>query len=504
MSTDVRRRKKNEFDREQVPMEIVVAAQRLQERFMAEGFPSFTLAEQFAYLIYIRMKRPDTELLPFDLSWIRPGEKDLQTVLDELSRENNAPDFLFGAKLLEEHRLLFEVWNLTSEVIRLCGAQETGKGECRQQGNDVSALQMNIASIKNEEAVRERAALVLDCILDTVRATCRDVFLTPRPLVHAIGAMLDWEQAETFWDPACGTGSFLAEAWSRKGKKGKLSGLSGTELSETMILEARIRRYFNNMPRERTVLVQGNAFSCAGVQYDRIVSNPPVISSAGEGRGDYRPEIATRKVNLQFLQLIMDSLKKGGQAAVIINENVLFSDQATEIAIRKRLVERQGLYAVISLPQGAFAPAATGKMSVLFFGGACKPSVFFYEVEHIGSSRFEKHGDAAESDLPDLLRKWKNRSKLLEKWQAACETSVAVNEYHVEVPGKWKQKNCWFASREAIRRTAYNLAAKIYRPQEKQREVYEAPEQILKTLAELERRTKDKIDELTEIMKDYE
>ena len=82
-------------------------------------------------------------------------------------------------------------------------------------------------------------------------------------------------------------------------------------------------------------------------------------------------------------------LKTGGRCACIVPDGVLFGSSAAHKAIRRELVEKNRLEAIISMPSGVFKPYAGVSTAILIFtrtghGGTDK--VWFYDMKADGLS----------------------------------------------------------------------------------------------------------------------
>lgn len=98
---------------------------------------------------------------------------------------------------------------------------------------------------------------------------------------------------------------------------------------------------------------------------------------------------------------------------MIVPDGVLFSSSNAHKDLRRILVEDQKLDAVISMPPGVFRPYAGVSTAILLFtktnsGGT--DEVWFYDMRSDGFSLDDKRTPQPErSDLPDILKRWKNR-----------------------------------------------------------------------------------------------
>lgn len=97
-------------------------------------------------------------------------------------------------------------------------------------------------------------------------------------------------------------------------------------------------------------------------QWDYILTNPPV------GAGTIRAEtsvITSNRTEVCFLYKAISLLKDGGKACVLLPDGVL--ENPTSSKLRRDVLEKCDIEAIISLPKFAFAPYTKEKMYALFF-----------------------------------------------------------------------------------------------------------------------------------------
>lgn len=207
-------------------------------------------------------------------------------------------------------------------------------------------------------------------------------FFTPRRLIESVVRCIkpDPRTAKDFtlMDPACGTGGFLLASyeWFKQ--------LTGGAIERSLSQRVHNRTYYGqdhgDRPRRLALMnfhLHGLADNVTGgdtiydppgsEKYDVVLTNPPFKSSSSGGvpnRDDF--VVSTSNKQLNFLQHIITVLKPGGRAAVVLPDNVLFTDQAGEVM--EQLCTRCDLHTVLRLPRGTFSPYCPGvKANVLFF-----------------------------------------------------------------------------------------------------------------------------------------
>ena len=155
-------------------------------------------------------------------------------------------------------------------------------------------------------------------------------------------------------------------------------------------------------------------------KYSLILANPPFKGSldAESVSGDLLKVCKTKKTELLFLALFVRMLKVGGRCACIVPDGVLFGSSKAHKDIRKEIVENQRLEAVISMPSGVFKPYAGVSTAILIFtktehGGT--DNVWFYDMTADGFSLDDKRSPIAENDIPDIIERFKNLDKEIDR-----------------------------------------------------------------------------------------
>lgn len=465
---------------------------RCIERIQLAGDSVLILPGQFAAMMCVR--RYLAEPLEHSENFLQGRLTD-----DEIGfyfrrcKESGAP--VIGELVLTEDK------NLLRELYLL--ARLVGR-ECDKRGSEAGSVLEN----------------VMEYLLETIQQVRgREYFFTPSAVAELMIGLLRPTRG-AFWDPACGSGTLLCEAAKlmRRESGAEGSSIRGTDISSRMREVAGSNLWIREMawdweetgipaggslrwavrmnwPRLET----GDAFEIEE-QFDYIAANPPV-SSVHAVAGATRGHIAlTGALHLQFLQHIMKSLKESGRAVVLVNEGVLFSRKSAERAIRRVLVERHGLRAVVSLPPRAFAPYTHAKASILLFEGEGRGAseVFFYDVERLGYSLDKNRCPQEGNDIPDVLEKESGRGELYDRWRREKGRSSVYNSSGVEVPEDWAEKKVWFADPEQIRQREYDLLPATYRPrQEIEEQEPERPEELMRELLAMEREIQERLERIS-------
>jgi type I restriction enzyme M protein len=224
-------------------------------------------------------------------------------------------------------------------------------------------------------------------------------FFTPREVIRAVVCAVNPQMGKTVYDPCCGTGGFLIEAYKHmvaQGPTGTQIDLLKTETfwgredaNEAIpITLANMVLHDIDLPRIwhgntlTGIATEPALFEGAPMQFDYILTNPPFGSKEGK---DAQAAFAykTGKGQVLFLQHIIDSLAADGTCGMVIDEGVLFHTKTAAYQQTKRkLLNECDLWCIVSLPSGVFVNAGAGaKTNLLFFTkGRATKRIWYYDL----------------------------------------------------------------------------------------------------------------------------
>jgi|SRR5882724_184652 len=322
-------------------------------------------------------------------------------------------------------------------------------------------------------------------------------FLTPRHLIRAIVKMVDPQISQTVFDPSFGTGGFLIAAYDHI----KVANSDPKNVVEKINGNGQLvkRGYGDRLKADQWEFLRNHTFfgfdvdphivrlgmmnlilhgledskilrhdSIAGQvgewddkQFDIILANPPFAGSMNTDRVRESLPVISTKTEVLFLGLMIQALRDGGRCGVIVPEGLLFGGSKSHKEVRRLLLEKCDLQAVVSFPSGAFKPYSGVKTSALIFTkGKPTKKVWFYEVTMDGFSLDDKRQPTPDkNDIPDLIEKW---------------------------PKREASKNSWLATIEQVRATDFVLTAGRYKKVTREKTTYDAPSEIVGDVIKLE------------------
>jgi type I restriction enzyme M protein len=336
---------------------------------------------------------------------------------------------------------------------------------------------------------------IFEHLLEEVKESGKNgQFRTPRHVIRFMVEALNPALGTTVLDPACGSGGFLLNTilhwkathtdrevlklewdgtphdvrpvWPKGMQLDLNSCFHGYDNDRTMVRIAWMNLILHDL--EFPSITQLDSLSKRltdeqSATYDHILANPPFTGSVDEGdlstnrqrfpagKGD-KP--ITTKSELLFVWLILDLLKIGGRAAVIVPDGVLFGNSNAHRELRCQLLFENTLEAVISLPANMFQPYSGVKTSILIFQRAQNPQskpaagepprtqeVWFYEIQDeaytLDQKRKERYGQ--ENDLWDALAKFFAWKKYLAgQAESSPEKSLAALRHAATSTGYWQ------------------------------------------------------------------
>lgn len=406
--------------------------------------------------------KPLRKLFSADYIWKNPktgaeetNENRLFSYLATVSNEQilselNDNFFPFYSSILNNARQVFES-NLPQKVQdQLVLIEEVFSNSNFTNNVNSGNLGEVISIVANdiEEARLLKTDLLGDAIESALSETggTKDVglFRTPDHIRQFMTALIEPTFDDVIFDPACGTGGFLFDAfefvmrrvdpdreWPGEKAHSELAawfdeyfkfnqldfpsieqttqfyrnGVTGIEYLGMIRKMAAINFYIRGLNPAN--IEQGDSLAKYKPVTDHesksvILANPPFGAERDqEAYPDVWQEYSKEsETTILFVKLMFEQLKASGRCAVVVSEGFHTWDQFSAKALRKMLLDEAQLKAVISLPQGVFvSKGGVGpKTSILIFEKGGKTDwTWFYKVTNdgysMGTNRKEQKGN---------------------------------------------------------------------------------------------------------------
>lgn len=275
-------------------------------------------------------------------------------------------------------------------------------------------------------------------------------YFTRRHYTHIFSKLLlkeeqfyDKDRTFSIIDPACGTGGFLTESFkvlknnyektqtyndeSKKflsyncfyGIDVRSENISRTRLNMFLVGDGHTNMFDDNSLKPE----KDSGKNLLNQKYQYVITNPPYGNGSIKADTD---SITSSRNEIAFLCRIINLLKIGGKACVVIPDGVL--ENPSYKNFRKEILEKCNIDAIISLPKFAFAPYTKEKTYAVFFTKKSEKntkiqtdSIWMYIIDNDGLANSDKR-------FPTKLRNNRNGWK-------HDEISGWVNTEGEEKPG---------------------------------------------------------------------
>ena len=230
-------------------------------------------------------------------------------------------------------------------------------------------------------------------------------FFTPREVIRAMVKTVAPKLGETVYDPGCGTGGFLAQAYEHmKADLGQSATASQLEQLRTATFYGREKEnliypvalanlvlhgidqpniwHGNTLTRNESY---GGLFQGAPDLFDVVLMNPPFGGREGTDAQTRYP-YKTGATQVLFLQEVIDSVKPSGRAGIVVDEGLLFrTNENAFVQTKRKLLDECDLWCLISLPSGVFNQSGAGvKTNLLFFNkGKATEKTWYYDLSDV-------------------------------------------------------------------------------------------------------------------------
>lgn len=325
-------------------------------------------------------------------------------------------------------------------------------------------------------------------------------FRTPRHIIRMMVELMNPTSKDVIVDPACGSAGFLVETgeYLRNNEpdlfnyQDKLEHFNNTmfygfDMDRTMLRISAMNLMQHGIENPnidyKDSLSEDNEDKS---KYTLVLANPPFKGSIDSERTskDLLEVTKTKKTELLFLALFLKILKTGGRVASIVPDGVLFGSSNAHKSIRKEIVENHKLEAIISMPSGVFKPYAGVSTAIMIYtktgvGGTNK--VWFYDMTADGFSLDDQRQPVKENDIPDIIKRFKNRESEEEQNRKRTEKS-------------------FFVTKEEIAENGYDLSINKYKEIVVENKKYREPKEILQNMNENVKKIQQIQKELEELL----
>ncbi len=280
-------------------------------------------------------------------------------------------------------------------------------------------------------------------------------FYTPRAVTEFMVRMANPRLGEKVMDPACGTGGFLSCTIEHIRKQDVKT------VEDEATLQANIygieKKPLPHMLCTTNMILHGievpsnirhdNTLARPLISWepkdrvDVVITNPPFGGMEEDGiETNFPATFRTRETADLFLVLLMQLLKTGGRAALVLPDGFLFGE-GIKTRIKEKLLQDCNLHTIVRLPNSVFAPYTSIKTNLLFFSkGTPTQAIWFYEQQlPSGIKAYNKTKPMKVEEFESLANWWGNES---DSFNARQENAKAWKVSLAEVQARNYNLDC--------------------------------------------------------------
>lgn len=389
----------------------------------------------------------------------------------------------------KDGNVTFDFYNLLDTI----DVRENGE-EISPSDSVLMTIHKYLSDIPEKDLSIDLFGEVYECLASKKTKSVLGEYFTRRHIIQAIVRMFFTdddiqnivEYKKTIADPACGTGGFLTESFKyiKEYCEKEQPSIDISNLASQIMIGYDINA--NSIGRTRiNMTLAGDGFSDIQ-RYNSLTSKELknnidyILTNVPYGKGDFAisdpnsddPFLKSnnnKRLELNFVIKIIELLKRGGKASIIVPEGLL--EAPTLSSFREFLLKQCKITTVISLPKFAFAPYTKWKTYVIFIEKRSTPlsdinqvmqkneKLWAYIVDNDGFANSDKRFPTSlkaddGSWLHDELQPFidsdgiKQSSKIEQAFESELEDNIQsyLNEWNEEIKGK----KCGFISIQEI------------------------------------------------------
>ena len=286
-------------------------------------------------------------------------------------------------------------------------------------------------------------------------------FYTPHEVSQVLSKIVSLnvkESDEQFhaYDPTMGSGSLLLTVQKelQKNQEGRSVDFYGQEMNTTTYNLARMNLMMHGVDYQNMNLRRADTLDSdwpfaekdgvqTPVKFDAVVANPPYsqkwdIKSVDRSKDTRFKEFGVApasKADYAFVLHGLYHLEKSGTMAIVLPHGVLFRG-ASEGKIRKNIIEKNLLDAVIGLPANLFYGTSIQTCVLVFKGSEArgdKKDVLFIDA----SSEFEKdknQNKLTQENIEKIVETYKKREDVDKYAHVASLAEIEENDFNLNIP----------------------------------------------------------------------
>lgn len=269
-------------------------------------------------------------------------------------------------------------------------------------------------------------------------------FYTPHQVSVLLAKLLQPKSGNRICDPTCGSGSLLICVADEVGDRN--FALYGQESNGSTWALCRMNMFLHGKDSARIEwgdtlnnpkLIEGDSL----MKFDVVVANPPFSldkwgaesAAADKYKRFHRGVPPKSKADYAFISHMVETTVEGsGKVGVIAPHGVLFRGGA-EGKIRKELIEKNLLEAVVGLPANLFFGTGIPAVILLFNRGKQTSDVLFIDASS-GHEQGKNQNRLRDQDIEKVVETYNNFQTVEKYAYRATFEDIKENEFNLNIP----------------------------------------------------------------------
>ncbi len=368
------------------------------------------------------------------LKAIEEGKFDIEMLQGAI---NDITESTIGHESQEDFDHLFDDMDLTSTKL--------GK-DVKSRSKLIAKVMANISDIdfKHEDSEIDVLGDAYEYLISQFAANAgkkAGEFYTPQQVSKILAKIVTIGKTDlkNVYDPTCGSGSLLL----RVSKEAKVRKFYGQELTSTTYNLARMNMLLHDISYQNFDIKNDDTLEHPDhldYKFEAIVANPPYSANwSADAKflddvrfSSYGKLAPKSKADFAFIQHMIYQLDNNGTMAVVLPHGVLFRG-AAEGTIRKYLLEKNYLDAVIGLPANIFYGTSIPTVILVFKKNRENTDVLFIDA----SNEFEKGKNQnmlTDENVDKIVNTYVERKTIDKYSYVASIDEINENDYNLNIP----------------------------------------------------------------------
>ncbi len=320
------------------------------------------------------------------------GYKDLfDPILDIISLNKKAKTLgIFDFILKENEKEVYEFFE---------------KNMTQDYANQIFEIHTLVLFLCSEVKIEFVGNFFIDAMIDNVLGVDQktQIYKTPEYLAKLLIQLTDIKAGDSLYDPAAGYGSLLLQAYQQNESINVFGQEINGLINAIALMAAALEGIqISNFQIGNSLLNQHSSKK----KFNKIVCNPPYgrVNSPIRQSLWFKNETQSNRLEVLFLNMMLNSISTGGQVTTLVPDNLLFNMESMKL--RKKIIDDYFLKAVISLPPCLMDRSSMVDSSILVIENTQVQKSENLSVTFIDAKNFhiDKNDRWANEKIEDLIK----------------------------------------------------------------------------------------------------